>query len=182
MRCRHLSRHLMPRKDVRHALGPCLLGVIGIGLIGFSAAHNKTPWLIWNASTSAPVGFYRMIAGAPKKGDFVLVRAPKPVSQLASSRHNIPTNVPLVKRIAAIAKDHVCAARRVILINGDAVARQLERDSSGRKMRLWQGCRLLQEGEYFLLMAEAPSSFDSRYFGPVMRENLIGRLVPLWVD
>lgn len=182
MRYRHLSRHLMPRKDVRHGIGPCLLGVLGIGLIGFSAAHNSPPSVIWNASPSAPVGLYRMIAGAPKKGDFVLVRTPKPVSALASSRHYIPTNVPLLKRIAAIAGDHVCVARRVILINGHAVARQLGRDSSGRKMPLWQGCRLMHEGEYFLLMTEAPASFDGRYFGPVMRENLIGRLVPIWVD
>jgi conjugative transfer signal peptidase TraF len=172
----------MPRKDVRNVIGPFLLGVIGIGLIGFSAAHNKTPWLIWNASPSAPVGLYRMVFGAPQKGDFVLVRAPKPVSQLASSRHYIPANVRLVKRIAAITGGHVCAHHHVILINGHAVARQLERDSSGRKMPLWQGCRLLQEGEYFLLMTEASTSFDSRYFGPVMRENLIGRLVPIWVD
>ena len=182
MRSRHLSRHLMPRKDVGHVLCPCLLGVLGIGLIGFSAAHNSPPWVIWNASSSAPVGLYRMIAGAPQKGDFVLVRPPKPVSALASSRHYIPANVPLVKRIAAIAGDHVCVARRVILINGHAVARQLGRDSSGRKMPLWQGCRLLHEGEYFLLMAEVPASFDSRYFGPVRSKNLIGRLVPLWVD
>ncbi|WP_354378624.1 conjugative transfer signal peptidase TraF [Thalassospira sp. MBR-102] len=172
----------MPRKDVRHALGACLWGVLGIGLIGFSAAYNDTPWLIWNASPSAPVGLYRMISGAPKKGDFVLVRTPKPMSQLASSRHYIPVNVPLVKRIAAIAGDHVCAARRVILINGHAVARQLGRDSYGRKLPLWQGCRLLHEDEYFLLMTEASTSFDSRYFGPVIRENLIGRLVPLWVN
>ncbi|UKV13233.1 S26 family signal peptidase [Thalassospiraceae bacterium SW-3-3] len=144
--------------------------------------HHSTQWLIWNASPSAPVGFYRMVSGAPQKGDFVLVRLPKPVSQLANSRHYIPANVPLVKRIAATARDHVCAHLHVILINGHAVARQLERDSSGRKLPLWQGCRLLQEGEYFLLMPEAPASFDSRYFGPVMRENLIGRLAPIWVD
>ncbi|AJD52977.1 signal peptidase I/conjugative transfer signal peptidase TraF,TIGR02771 [Thalassospira xiamenensis M-5 = DSM 17429] len=182
MRYRHLSRHLMPRKDVRHGIGPGLLGVLGIGLIGLSTAYNRIPWLIWNASPSAPVGLYRMVSGAPQKGDFVLVRPPKPVSALASSRHYIPANVPLVKRIAAIAGDHVCVARRVILINGHAVARQLERDSFGRKMRLWQGCRLLQDGEYFLLMAEVPASFDSRYFGPVRSKNLIGRLVPLWVN
>jgi conjugative transfer signal peptidase TraF len=173
---------MMPRKDVRHGIGPCLLGVIGIGLIGFSAAHNSPPWVIWNASPSAPVGFYRMIAGAPKKGDFVLVRPPQSVSQLANSRLYIPANIPLVKRIAAISEDHVCAHLHVILINGHAVARQLGRDSSGRKMPLWQGCRLLREGEYFLLMAEVPASFDSRYFGPVRSKNLIGRLVPIWVD
>ncbi|KZB56367.1 conjugal transfer protein [Thalassospira xiamenensis] len=182
MRCRHLLLHSMPRKDVRNVIGPFLLGVIGIGLIGFSAAHNKTPWLIWNASPSAPVGLYRMISGVPQKGDFVLVRPPKPISQLASSRLYIPANVPFVKRISATAGDHVCAHHRVILINGHAVARQLERDSSGRKMPLWQGCRLLQEGEYFLLMTEALASFDSRYSGPVRSKNLIGRLVPLWVN
>ncbi|WP_231858568.1 S26 family signal peptidase [Thalassospira xiamenensis] len=172
----------MPRKDVRNVISPCIWGVLGIGLIGSSAVHHSTPWLVWNASPSAPVGLYRMISGVPQKGDFVLVRTPKQVSALASSRHYIPANVPLVKRIAATAVDHICAHHRVILINGHAVARQLERDSSGRKMLLWQGCRLLQEGEYFLLMTEVPASFDSRYFGPVMRENLIGRLVPLWVN
>jgi len=182
MKCCHLSRHWVRRKGVPHVTNPCLLGVLGIGLIGFSTVHHSAPWLVWNASPSAPVGLYQMISGVPQKGDFVLVRTPKPVSQLASSRHYIPTNVPLVKHISAIAGDHVCAHQRVILINGHAIARQLERDSSGRKMPLWQGCRLLREGEYFLLMAEAPTSFDSRYFGPVRRENLIGRLVPLWAN
>ncbi|SOC24711.1 conjugative transfer signal peptidase TraF [Thalassospira xiamenensis] len=182
MRCRHLLLHSMPQKDVLYVIGPFLLGVLGIGLISFSIVHHSTPWLVWNVSPSAPLGLYRMISGVPQKGDFVLVRPPKPISQLASSRLYIPANVPFVKRIAAITGDHVCAHHRVILINGHAVVGQLERDSSGRKMPLWQGCRLLQEGEYFLLMPEAPASFDSRYFGPVMRENLIGRLVPIWVD
>jgi type IV secretory pathway protease TraF len=38
------------------------------------------------------------------------------------------------------------------------------------------------DDELFLLMEGVPGSFDGRYFGPVNRSAIIGRLVPLWTE
>jgi type IV secretory pathway protease TraF len=46
-------------------------------------------------------------------------------------------------------------------------------------MPFWQGCRVLQTGEVFVL-ADHPGSFDSRYFGPLDTASIAGRAVLLW--
>ncbi|RVC82503.1 S26 family signal peptidase, partial [Mesorhizobium sp. M2A.F.Ca.ET.046.02.1.1] len=40
----------------------------------------------------------------------------------------------------------------------------------------------LTKDEVFLLGNETNRSFDSRYFGPVPAQKIIGRLVPLWTE
>ncbi|MDD4616738.1 MAG: S26 family signal peptidase [Alphaproteobacteria bacterium] len=153
----------------------------GIALIGVSSTVRRTPVFVWNASASVPVGFYRIVSGTPKRGDFVFVRTPESVETLAAQRCYLPIGVPLVKHFAAAVGDKVCASKRAVTINGAMVAYQLKTDRVGRPLPIWKGCRRLEQDEFFLL-ADAPDSFDSRYFGPVTRANLIGRLVPLWTE
>jgi len=155
--------------------------ITGIALVGFGAALHRMPILVWNASASVPIGLYRVISGAPKRDDFVLVRTPDSVKMLADERGYLPVGVPLVKHIAAVVGDDVCALNLAVTINEKVVARQLESDRAGRPLPHWNGCRKLDQDEYFLL-TEAADSFDSRYFGPVARANIIGRLVPLWTE
>ena len=89
--------------------------------------------------------------------------------------------MPLIKRIAAVAGDDVCAFDGAIIVNGEIVARQRKVDRAGRSLPRWNGCRELVPGEFFLL-TKAPDSFDSRYFGPVTSARVIGRLAALWID
>jgi conjugative transfer signal peptidase TraF len=102
--------------------------------------------------------------------------------QLAAERGYLPQNVPLVKRVAAASDDIVCAAGDAISINGRVVAERLARDRLGRPLPTWSGCHLLDGAEAFLLMEGVSDSFDGRYFGPVPTADIIGRLVPLWVE
>ena len=44
----------------------------------------------------------------------------------------------------------------------------------------WQGCRRLGADELFLIATDSAASFDSRYFGPVTRDRVIGRALPVW--
>lgn len=53
-------------------------------------------------------------------------------------------------------------------------------DGRGRPLAPWSGCRPLAHGEVFLLASHSPASFDSRYFGPVQREAILGEALPLW--
>ncbi|MBA5775566.1 conjugative transfer signal peptidase TraF [Stappia sp. F7233] len=165
----------------RPAFLPLAATLAGIVLVGFSAIALPQPRLVWNASASAPIGLYRVVSGTPERGNFVLVRLPKSIEKLAAIRRYLPAGVPLIKRIAAVAGDDVCAFDGAIIVNGEIVARQLKVDRAGRSLPRWNECRELVQGEFFLL-GEAPDSFDSRYFGPVTSARVIGRLAPLWID
>ena len=165
----------------RPAVLPLVATLAGIALVGFSAIAHPQPRLVWNASASAPIGLYRVVSGAPERGDFALVHIPKSIEKLASMRGYLPAGVPLIKRIAAVAGDDVCAFNGAIIVNGEIVARQRKVDRAGRSLPRWNECRELVQGEFFLL-GDAPDSFDSRYFGPVPSAQVTGRLAPLWTD
>ncbi|MER8515641.1 signal peptidase I [Mesorhizobium sp. M1060] len=159
-----------------------VVATIGLGLIGFAAFGKPSPWLVWNASASAPVGLYRVASRSPARGDFVLVRPPRPVADLAAERFYLPSNVPLIKRLAALPGEHVCTFGNAITIGGEIAARRLATDTQHRPLPWWNACRKLAADEVFLLGSDKDRSFDSRYFGPVPAENIIGRLVPLWTE
>jgi conjugative transfer signal peptidase TraF len=139
------------------------------------------PRLVWNASASAPIGLYWVRPGAAiARGDMVIARTPVAVRHLAAVRHYIPENVPLVKRVAAIAGDRVCAIGSVLSVNGNRVASRLLRDGQGRPMPWWRGCRSLGPDDYLLLMEETPASFDGRYFGITGRADIVGKAHLIW--
>ncbi|GLS35455.1 chromosome segregation protein ParM [Mesorhizobium tianshanense] len=155
---------------------------IGLALVGFATFVRPSPWLVWNASASAHVGLYRIAAGSPARGDLVLAHPPKSVSDLAAERGYLPRNTPLVKRLAALPGEHVCAFNDAIIIGGEIVAHRLATDGQGRSLPWWNECRQLADHEVFLLGGDKNRSFDSRYFGPVPAANIIGRLAPLWTE
>src|SRR3546814_5822152 len=69
-----------------------IAGVVGLALLGASAvldfAVNPAPRLVWNASASAPIGFWRIDPRARiDRGDMVLVQTPDSVRQLRSEEH-----------------------------------------------------------------------------------------------
>jgi type IV secretory pathway protease TraF len=110
----------------------------------------------------------------------VLAHLPESAARLAADRRYLPMSVPVVKRIAAVADDLVCADSGIVVINEHVAADTLLIDREGRPLPAWKGCRSLVPGEVFLLMEGVPASFDSRYFGPLPVTSVIGRLVPLW--
>jgi len=158
-----------------------LLGV-GIGCLGATIALPPLPRLVWNASASAPIGLYSVSPGALlKRGDMVIAWPPAEARHLAASRHYLPSNVPLVKRVAGIAGDTICAVDRMVTVNGRPVAMRRAADSEGRDLPAWQGCIRLGPGMVFLLMTETPDSFDGRYFGPTLVQDVIGKATLLWL-
>lgn len=179
---RFLGRAQRRRRVRRRPRTVLALALFGLGLIGLATLARPAPWLVWNASASAPIGLYRVLPGTPIRGDLVLVRTPDSVRQLAAERGYLPQNVPLVKRVAAQGGDVVCAADDVISVNGRVVAERLARDRLGRPLPAWTGCQTLGPDDVFLLMEDVTGSFDGRYFGSVHRAAIIGRLAPLWIE
>jgi conjugative transfer signal peptidase TraF len=156
-----------------------LTGIVAMP-VAVTAFWKAPALLVWNASASAPVGLYRVEPrAAVRRGDMVVAWLPQGTRSLAASRHYLPANVPLVKRVAAVEGDCVCAIGSAVRINGRRVATRQSQDSLGRPMPWWSGCRRLERGEYFLLM-DSRRSFDGRYFGITKAHDLVGRAVLLW--
>ena len=104
----------------RRTLAATMLAVAAI------AATSVVDWptkLIWNATASAPIGFYTV-----------------------------------------------------------EPADALERDSRGRALPVWQGCRRIADGEVFLMNTAVADSLDGRYFGALPAREIIGKATPLYTD
>ncbi len=142
-----------------------------------------TPKLIWNASASAPIGLYTMRTGADLRvTDLVAVDVPEPLVSFLKHREYLPRGVPLMKRIAALPGQTACRNGSSVSVDTIAMGEALARDRRGRELPVWQGCRTLRSSEIFLMNWDVRDSLDGRYFGPIPKNSIIGRALPLWTD
>lgn len=140
----------------------------------------KRPVLAWNTSASVPIGLYLIVSRPVQIGDYVLVRLSGTMQALAERRSYIGANTPLLKRVAASDGDWVCRRGQAVLVSGWQVVIALDTDRAGKPLPAWQGCHQLQHGQVFVLGMH-PESFDSRYFGPIDREQIAGAAIPLFI-
>ncbi|MDG4887830.1 MULTISPECIES: S26 family signal peptidase [unclassified Mesorhizobium] len=141
------------------------------------------PKFVWNASASAPIGFYRIDgAGAFSVGDLVAVKQPEPLATFLAGRGYLPKGVLLLKHILAVSGQTVCRNGFTIAVDGSDVGVALERDHVGRGLPIWQGCLRIPVGAVFLMNRWVRDSLDGRYFGLVSTDHVIGHAVPLWTD
>ena len=164
---------------------------VGLAALAWAAFVQPLPRLIYNPSDSVPVGWYRVdpiqhragsLARSLSVGSIVLTQLPADGAALAAQRGYLPAHVPLVKRVGAVAPQHVCIVAGQVRIDGVPVAAALPADRLGRPLPSLQLCRRLEPGELFLLSVTNPASFDSRYFGPVSASAVIGIAHPVWLE
>jgi conjugative transfer signal peptidase TraF len=168
------------RREQRSRSTAAALAAVSVTALVATLFWQPRPLLVWNASASAPLGLYAV--GSPdhvQAGEMVVAWIPEPARALAAERRYLPSNVPLVKKVAAARGGRVCAVGEAIWVDGRHVAARREGDGRDRLMPWWTGCHDLGDGEYFLLM-DSPGSFDGRYFGITERRDLVGRAVLLW--
>lgn len=154
--------------------------VIGVTASAFVSMPLK---LVWNASASVPIGFYG-VAPADRLDvtDLVAVMPPEQLAAFMVERGYVGPDVPLLKRVMALPGQRVCRHSRAVTVDGVPLGEALARDSRGRDLPVWQGCRRVADGEIFLMNPEARDSLDGRYFGPLPASALIGRATPLYTD
>ncbi len=153
--------------------------VVGVALIAIPTTGILPPFLLFNPSQSAPLGWYRIEAiDEISRGDLVVANLLTDASELAAQRGYLPTGIPVIKTIAALDGDLVCEEAGLLQINGLSTVHVLPADRVGRSLPSpWKACRRLQEDEVLLLSNRTPDSFDGRYFGVVQRTDIIGRAV-----
>ena len=154
--------------------------LVPIGAEGLSAALPQ-PQLLYNPSPSLPIGYYLRVSAAPAKGRIIAFHVP-PTGRAYATAH-IPYVVrgSIIKPVAATEGDRVCADDHVT-INGRIVGTIARIDRQGRALPHWRDCRVLRRDEYFVFSNRIPNSFDSRYYGPVARSDVIGTFRPLWTE
>ena len=167
------------------------LSACGLAALAWAAFVQPLPRLIYNPSDSVPVGWYRVeplqrrAVSLPRPlsvDSIVLTTLPSDAAALAAQRGYLPAHVPLLKRVGAVAPQHVCIVAGQVRIDGVLVAAALPADRLGRPLPSLQLCRRLEPGELFLLSVTNPASFDSRYFGPVSASAVIGVAQPEWLE
>ncbi len=162
-----------------------ILMVTALAVTGITAASvaDLPTKLIWNASASAPIGFYTVgPADALDVPELVAVIPPEPLERFMVERGYVGRDVPLLKRVLGLPGQRVCRLRSTIIVDGVEMGEALDRDRIGRDLPVWQGCRTIGDGEIFLMNWEVRDSLDGRYFGPIPTSSVIGRAVPLWTD
>jgi conjugative transfer signal peptidase TraF len=159
-----------------------LFMMLGTAPLAVPATGLKPATLyIWNASDSVPVGLYRLLPiGELSVTDLVAVQAPEPLATFLADRGYLPRGVPMLKRVLALPGQTVCRNARTITVDEIAMGEARDRDSRGRSLPVWRGCRVVAENELFLMNWQSGNSFDGRYFGVISRADVVARAQPVW--
>lgn len=173
----------VPRSRRRVRLALAALAAGGLAALAWAAFVQPAVRIVYNPSDSVPVGWYRIEPAHSLHVDsIVLTTLPADAAALAAQRGYLPAHIPLLKRVGAVAPQHVCIVNGVVRIDGVPVAAVLRADRWGRPLPSWPQCRPLVQGELFLLSVTNPASFDSRYFGPVSASAVLGVAQPLRLE
>jgi conjugative transfer signal peptidase TraF len=141
-----------------------------------------TPLLyVWNASESVPIGLYRLRPAADLfVTELVAVQPPEPLATFLDLNRYLPARVPMLKRVLALPRQTVCRSGLTVSVDAIEIGEAQERDGRGRPLPKWQGCRVVGEGELFVMNWQSANSLDGRYFGFLPASAVIGRALPVW--
>ena len=156
--------------------------VVATGLL-LSTIGGTSPRYIWNASNSVPIGLYRLRPVAKLAvTELVVIQPPDLLATFLDFNGYLPIGVPILKRVLAMPGQTVCRNGLTIVVDGTEMGQAHERDGRGRPLPAWHGCRVIADGDIFVMNWQSPESLDSRYFGPLPASAVIGRAVPVWTD
>ena len=154
--------------------------VVATGLL-LSTIGGMTLRYIWNASNSVPIGLYRVQPATQLTvTELVAVQPPDLLAAFLDLNGYLPIGVPMLKRVLALPGQTVCRNGLTIAVDGIDVGDARERDGRGRPLPSWSGCRVIAEGDVFVMNWQSEDSLDGRYFGPLPASAVIGKAMPVW--
>lgn len=150
-----------------------MLGLPAAALGLLAASATQMPKLVvLNESPSLPRGLYvRAMDQVVNRGAIVAVAQPDRARAYLAGL-GMPAGVPLLKRVAAMGGDVACAAGGAVHLP-DRVLPVQSHDRLGATLPVWRSCERLPADDVFVV-GDSANSFDSRYFGPVSRQQVDG--------
>ncbi|MGM5025116.1 S26 family signal peptidase [Tardiphaga sp. 862_B3_N4_1] len=156
--------------------------LVGIAVLVAAIVMEPVPLYVWNISESVPRGLYRLRpADRLFVTELVAIQPPEPLASFLDLYGYLPVGIPMLKRVLALPGQTVCREGRTISVDQIDVGEARERDSRGRPLPVWHGCRVVGEDELFLMNWQSRDSLDGRYFGPIAASAVVGRAVPVWI-
>jgi len=117
-------------------------------------ASHIIPFIKWRGDTG-------YLFHPPNRGDVVILRPPKDA--------NLKED--LIKRVIGIPGDTVEIRQSVVYVNGRALKESYIKEPTRNNMPLQH----VPAGSYFMMGDNRNNSNDSRFFGPVPSENILGK-------
>ncbi len=160
------------------------LAIIGAGavLLGSMAAAFAWGGYRVNFTPSYPLGLWQIetLDRPVAVGDRVFICPPSgPAVDLARERFYLPRGrcpagtAPLIKTVVALAGQSIRVEGQVIIDDVPLAASTVHaQDTEGRPMKPWMG-GIVPKGEVFL-HSDFGGSYDSRYFGPLPADGILG--------
>jgi conjugative transfer signal peptidase TraF len=152
--------------------------------VNFAPATN----LRLNLSASMPRGIYVLTSAPLQRGAIVAFCVDREAATLAFARGYLGPGTcpdgrePLVKNAVGIAGDVVVTSQESVEVNGVVLAASctLERDSRGRSIAHYPFGQHVMGPYELWVFSSAPRSWDSRYFGPVHVDQVVGIVSPVF--
>ncbi|UTH74235.1 signal peptidase I [Chromobacterium sp. IIBBL 290-4] len=151
--CFGLAQALVYWNDGRYRIG-----------IDFQKNVHCLPWTVFFMER-------KPAAWLPERGDLVQYRNPRLDRGFAAFT--------MSKLVMGVAGDRVQIKGGRVYLNGRYVGGLNLSQALGKKPQDYARAFTLREGEYFL-MGSQPYSYDSRYWGPIRHEEIIGRVLPIF--
>jgi conjugative transfer signal peptidase TraF len=170
--------------EAARQLGRCIGGII-IAAVFLIAVGGAFGLLFSNTDSAAPTGIYRLAGHEIERGELVAACLPISIAKQGLARGYLRTGPcpgnaePIGKIIGALPGDVVDVEGGWVSVNGVRFKRSAvaECDSGGRPLRhmAW-GRYEVAANEVWLFGFNDSRSWDSRYFGPIPRANVRGKL------
>jgi conjugative transfer signal peptidase TraF len=173
--------HARLKRYSRYGIVVLAVTVIAVLLQG----PYERPLFVFNTSPSIPLGLYYRRRGhdGVRVGDVVMFAVPDGTAHefVKSRLGRVRSNWTIFKPVAAAGGDHVCTRHGWLYINGVRTAPLVTTDSEGNPVPTWRGCKHLDDDQVFVVATRVERSFDSRVYGPVRQDEVVGVYEPLWV-
>jgi len=168
------------RVDWKKRAPSVLLFVLGFILIGLLINTAAARYRIGvGFSQSLPFDFYLIKLGEmPRKNDYVAFIMDKP-------NPYYKPGIQFGKRVSGISGDVLTVKGRDYYINGMFVASAMTTDTKKRPVGQFlptldeHGNTVIPEGRFFVL-TDHPMSYDSRYWGYLEKEKILGKMIPIF--
>src|SRR6202167_4706978 len=178
-------------KNQLHWLAPVVTPV-AVAAAGTAIAFERFDLRIALTDSATPAGIYQMRPlSSFSRGELVAACLPSDIAHFAVSRGYLPVSpisecpdhaAPIGKLLLALPGDQVEIRPDFVAINGESFAHSatVQRDGSGRSLpRMSAGQYQVPAGSVWLFGFNDPTSFDSRYYGPLPLSAIRSVSVPL---
>ena len=147
------------------------LFVYFIKMMGFGVTYQFTD------SMKKGVFIYAPLPQKIKKNDVVLFSLSPKWLKFLLNKEYLKKSIPVMKKVFATQGDLVCIKRGKVLINHRFISKVLQFDHRNNRLPKVKICRILKNGEFFLMSTKIPNSFDSRYMGIIKREQIFASVI-----